>query len=488
MALKQQVFIGSVWSLVGTAGQQTVSFILFVMLARLLSPADFGVMAIAAVVIDLLVLVGCLGQVQALVQREELDDTAASTSFWMLQVFGLLMTAAVYLTAPYVAAVFDTPALVSVLQLLAPICLLQTLSAVPEAWLRRSFGFKWLAARTVAASILGGVVSVGLALYGFGIYAMVGQKLVIAFVLLIMVWWNSPWRPKFQWSTADALSLARVGSDLSMVGFLQIANVRIIDVAVGYLFGPYILGQLRIAWKLFDFVMAVAVQPVVNVSLSALSRLQNNGAALSSATIRLMSVSGTALYPIFFGIAVVAPDVVPPLFGDKWGDAILFIQILSPISVAATINYFLSSSLTAAGRTRWILWQALGQVVLAVVLTVASAPFGVVPVLVANVVRASIIALVNVWLLKLAIGAAPAALGRALMPPLVAAVAMTAVLVAARPLFLELTDIALLRAFATAFVGAALFVSLLWFAFPSWRRNMHMELKPLLAGKRARPS
>jgi hypothetical protein len=106
-------------------------------------------------------------------------------------------------------------------------------------------------------------------------------------------------------------------------------------------------------------------------------------------------------------------------------------------------------------------------------------------VLVANVVRASIIALVNVWLLKLAIGAAPTALGRALAPPLVAAVAMTAILVAARPLFVELVDIALLRACITALVGATLFFSLLWFAFPSWRRNMHMELKPLLAGKKA---
>ncbi len=485
MALKQQVFIGSIWSLAGTAGQQTVTFILFVMLARLLSPADFGVMAIAAVVIDLLALVGCLGQVQALVQRDSLDETTASTSFWMLQAFGLAMTGAVYFGAPLVAAAFATPTLVPVLQLLAPVCLQQTLSAVPEAWLRRSFGFKWLAARTVAASVIGGVVSVGMALYGFGIYAMVGQRLVIALVLLVMVWWNSPWRPRWLWSTSDALSLARVGSDISLVAFLQIANVRIIDVAVGYLFGPSVLGQLRIAWKLFDFVIAVAVQPIVNVSLSALSRLQNSHAAMASATVRLISVSGAALYPLFFGIAVVAPDVVPALFGDKWDDAIHFIQILSPISVAATVNYFLSSTLTAAGRTRWILWQALGQAVLAVALTLASAPFGVVPVLGANGVRASIVALVNVWLLKLAIGAAPAALSRALLPPLAAALVMTAVLVAVRPLFVELFDIALLRAVVTALAGAALYASMLWFAFPSWRRNMHMELKPLLSGKRA---
>ena len=299
------------------------------------------------------------------------------------------MTASVYLTAPLSPRSSTRLRSYRLLQLLAPICLLQTLSAVPEAWLRRSFGFKWLAARTVCRfDILAASFPWAWRFTASASTRWSAKSWSSHFVLLIMVWWNSPWRPKFQWSTADALSLARVGSDLSMVGFLQIANVRIIDVAVGYLFGPYILGQLRIAWKLFDFVMAVAVQPVVNVSLSALSRLQNNGAALSSATIRLMSVSGTALYPIFFGIAVVAPDVVPPLFGDKWGDAILFIQILSPISVAATINYFLSSSLTAAGRTRWILWQALGQVVLAVVLTVASAPFGVVPVLAANVVRA----------------------------------------------------------------------------------------------------
>ena len=484
MALKRQVFIGSVWSLAGTAGQQVVNFILFVMLARLLTPADFGIMAIAAVVIDILALIGCMGQIQALVQREELDDTTASTSFWMLQAFGLAMTAIVYFTAPLVSSVFAVPKLEGILHLLAPICMLQTLSAVPEAWLRRSFGFKWLAARTVMASIFGGVVSVGLALYGFGIYAMVGQRLIIAFVLAIMVWWNSGWRPKRLWSTPEALALARVGTDISVVAFLQVANVRIIDVVVGYLFGPQVLGQLRIAWKLFDFVIAVAVQPLVSVSLTALSRLQNNVAAMGSATVRLISVSGTALYPVFFGIAVVAPDVVPRLFGDKWGEAILFIQILSPIAVAATVNYFLSSTLTAAGKTRWILWQAFGQVLLALALTAAAASFGVATVLAANVLRATIIAAVNVWLLKLAIGVAPLTLVRALMPPLVAASAMAAVLVAARPLFLDLPDIALLRAAATALTGALLYGSVLWFAFPTWRRNMHMELKPLLLGRK----
>ena len=483
MALKRQVFLGSAWSLAGTAGQQVVNFILFVMLARLLSPADFGVMAIAAVVIDILALIGCLGQVQALVQRDTLDDTIASTSFWMVQAFGLAMTAIVFFSAPLVAELFAVPALEPVLQLLSPICMLQTLSAVHEAWLRRSFGFKWLAARMVVASIFGGIVSVGLALQGFGIYAMVGQRLIIAFVLVAMVWWSSAWRPKLRWVTADALSLARVGGDVSLVAFLQIANVRIVDVVVGYFFGPQVLGQLRIAWKLFDFVIAIAVQPIVNVSLSALSRLQSNHPAMASATVRLISVSATALYPIFFGIAVVAPDVVPPLFGDKWGEAILFIQILSPIAVAATINYFLTTTLTAAGRTRWILWQALAQVLLALAITAATAPFGVVPVLAGNVLRATIIAGVNIWLLKLAIGATPRSIAGGVVPPLVAAAGMAAVLIAARPLFLDLSDIALVRAIATALVGAMLFGLVLWFAFPSWRRNMHMELKPLLLGK-----
>jgi O-antigen/teichoic acid export membrane protein len=487
MALKHQVFLGSVWSLAGTAGQQVVNFILFVMLARLLSPADFGVMAIAAIVIDILALIGCLGQVQALVQRADLDDTIASTSFWMVQGFGLAMTALVFFTAPLMAELFAVPALSPVLQLLSPVCMLQSLSAVHEAWLRRSFGFKWLAARMVVASIFGGIVSVGLALQGFGIYAMVGQRLIIAFVLVLMVWWSSAWRPKLRWVTAEAIALARVGGDISLVAFLQVANVRVVDVVVGYLFGPQILGQLRIAWKLFDFVIAIAVQPIVNVSLPALSRLQSNHKAMANATVRLISVSATALYPIFFGIAVIAPDVVPPLFGDKWDEAIRFIQILSPIAIAATINYFLMTTLTAAGRTRWILWQALGQVVLALSITAATAPFGVVPVLVGNVVRASIIALVNVWLLKLAIGAAPSSIARGLLPPLVAATCMAAVLVAARPLFLDLSDISLVRAIATAFVGSMLFGLVLWFAFPSWRRNMQMELKPLLLGKGSSP-
>ena len=485
MALKQQVFSGSLWSFAGTAGQQFVNFILFALLARLLTPTDFGVMALAAVVIDLLALIGCLGQIQALVQREEMDDRIESTSFWMLQGFGLVMTAIVFFSAPYVAAVFDVPSLSGILRLLAPVCLFQTLSAVHEARLRRSFGFKWLAARMVIASMIGGVASIVLAFQGFGVYAMVGQRLIIAVILCAMVWWSSGWRPKFLWDTKEALQLARFGSDLSIVAFLQTVNVRIIDVMVGYFFGPQVLGQLRIAWKLFDFIAAVAIQPVVNVALPALSRLQASRDAMGSATVRLMSVSGMVLYPIFFGIAITAQDLVPPLFGDQWGQAILFIEILAPIAVAAAINYFLGTTLTAAGRTRWILWQATGQVALALVISIAAVPFGVVAVLVGNVIRATIIAAINVWLLDLAAGVRPKALMKALLPPLAGATVMVLILWGMRPLFLEVGD-PILRAIATASIGAVLYGAIIWFIFPAWRRTMKGELLPLLTNGRAK--
>src|SRR5690606_34858799 len=141
------VLFGSLWSLFGNSGQQIIGFLIFIYIARKVSPADVGLIALALVVIGILGFASRFGQVEALQRRADLSDRTIDTAFWMLFVIGLLAAALVIAIAQLVGFVSEEPGLPAVLMLLAPLCTLQSWNAVPEAVLRRRFKFRSLSLR-----------------------------------------------------------------------------------------------------------------------------------------------------------------------------------------------------------------------------------------------------------------------------------------------------------------------------------------------------
>lgn len=424
---KRRTAVATFWSLLGNGFQQVAGLVVFIFLARLLAPSDFGIVGVAFVVIEILNMVSRLGLLEVLQQRADLTESEKSTAFWCLQATGLLIFAFLMITAPFFAREFALPELANVLMLCAPISLIQNLGTVHEAMIKRGFGFKWLAARTAVATLGGAFTAVALALYGFGLYALVMQRLVTLVIIVVMVWWSYRWVPARSFSLREAKSMIVTGGHIASASLMGFLNPRILDVVVGYTLGATAVGILRIASRIFDFVTQMTIQPVLGVAFVSFNQMRGDPMAIGASFCRLIQISTMMLLPVFLGLGLVADSLVPLLFGEQWHGVVVPFQLIAILSFAAPLNFFFAPTMIAMDRSSTVVIQAGVQVALTIALTVAAVPYGLTIVLIAHVLRAYLMAVINLVMLHKVIKLDLFAFFFGILPPAVAGVAMTGV-------------------------------------------------------------
>lgn len=457
MSLQRQVFTASVWTLMGSAGQQTIAFAIFLYLTRVLDPVDFGVMAIATFFLDILLNVSRFGQVETLQQMKMGSEENRSTSFWLLQGIGLASAILLVVLAAPVAALYGLPKLQYIMLLIAPCCVIQSVATVQEAGLRSSFGFRALAMRTFAGSLLGGVAAVIAAATGYGVYALALQRLVQVSTISATVLISYRWLPRLAFVGADARRLLTSGLHVMSATLMTMLVPRTVDLLVGYFLGARDLGLMRIAFRVFDFINQFAVTPLINVALSSFTQLQEDPEGLRNAYLRMTQLSALVLLPAFVGLALVATDVVPLMLGSKWMAVCVPMAILSVMSLAAPINYFFAPALIAIGHSREVMKQSVLQLVIGISFALVAVQFSLAAVLAAHVTRAYLVSLYNLVALKRLAGLPYARVARKLLPLLFAALVMAGGVWTLRHyLLLDLPS--LLRLAASIAAGGLLYV------------------------------
>ncbi|VWX53508.1 lipopolysaccharide biosynthesis protein [Novosphingobium sp. 9U] len=383
--------LGSViWGMGGAAGQALFQLLVFVVLAGTLSPAAFGVVAIATAVIDLLNFIGRGGITEVLVQRRELDQRTMNAGFFASLISGAGLTAILALSAPLMARAFETPDLREVMLLLAPICLLYAIGAVYEGILRHSFQFKQLALRNTTATVVSGLVALGMALTGWGVYALVAQRLVATVWSLAAMMVATRWRPTLDIDPRDMAVQLRQGSAIAISSVLGAGNQRLVDLVVGFFLGPVALGYLRIAWRMLDLLYELVVRPIANVAMTTLPKAIHAGRSLEDEYIALLRYSSIFVVPMFVGLSAVAPDVVPMVFGQQWATSAGLLSMLCFVGLFIPLTNFKSSVLIARGAYRHVLYLNALECALSLLCAAAFAPFGLVSATVGYIVRAAI--------------------------------------------------------------------------------------------------
>lgn len=435
MNLGRRTIAGSLWNLLANSGQQVINFAFFVYMARLLEPTAFGIMALGLVVIDFAVSAGRLGLVEICIREEELDEGLVNQIFWFLQAAGVALTVIVLLLAWPAGAAFTAPDLTAILLCLAPVCWLQNLSAIPEARLQRAFGYRALAMRTLAGSLVGGGVGVAAALLGWGVFALAFQKITTVVVQNLVLWTSDPWRPSLPGRiySAELTRAVRMGAHIAVSGVMQMLNTKLMDLMVAIFLGAAALGQLRTAWKIFEVLLYCTIQPLSTVSLVAFTRLNGDRVRLFDGYFRMTEVSALALAPLLLGASAVATLMVPLVFGERWEPAIPILQILGFMALAGAVDPFFAPMMTVTGHTEALVRQGAVQTVAAVALTMCTAPFGLAAVAIGQVVRSFAVAIVGLVMMKRSIGLPFATSRRAVWPAFAAAVPMWVAVMLAAP-------------------------------------------------------
>src|SRR5690606_10307482 len=217
---------GSAWNVIMAFSNQATTFIVFLVLARLMAPEEIGVVAIANAILAILWFLVEQGYSEAVVRMPSISQRVLSTAFWLIAISGLLVVGCLVLLSPVVADVYDSEILTPVLQALACTMGLASLSSIPSALLNRELKFRAQAIRQIVSTVAGGIVGVVFAYLGFGVWSLVVKQAVEVVCGLVLVWSLVSWRPSFTFSRSDAKELFGFGSRRTGTNLIQRAARR----------------------------------------------------------------------------------------------------------------------------------------------------------------------------------------------------------------------------------------------------------------------
>ena len=384
--MRKKVARGVAWMIIQKWGVQLISLLVFIILARLLAPDAFGVIAMAAVFRSLVEVFINQGLAAAIVQRETIDHEHLNTAFWMNVIVSSLLAALSVVLSGSIAAVFGEPLLEPIIKWLSLTFVFTGLSGTQGALLRRNLRFRSLAVRSLIAATVGGVVGVSMAVAGFGVWSLVGQGLANRAADVVVLWRVSDWRPTFAFSRKHYRGLLNFGLSVLGVRILSWIANKLDRFVIGYYLGSVSLGYYFIGYQALKRVDAVIRGVVIAVGLPAFSRLQGNRERLSRAFYEATEYTMTVAFPVSVGLIVTAPDFMVGVFGDKWLPSVTVFRIFAAGSLAAVVNLLNIQFVMSRGKPQLLLRVRLISTSVAALATFLVVHRGIVAVATVNAV------------------------------------------------------------------------------------------------------
>ena len=430
--LRLRVARGLTWTLVDTWGRQILNFAVFVVLARLVSVDEIGLVALATVFVGFAQLVVDQGLGDALIQRRQVDREHMDTAFWVAVATGTTLTLLGVVLAVPLSALLQKPNLTPILQVLSITFLLSALSSIQIAILRRTLAFRSLAIRALVAALGGGVIGIVLAFMGWGAWALVGQQIGAAVFSVLTLWGVSDWRPGFTFSRPHFRELFGFGMHVTGSDILNFLSRNVDNLLVGAVLGDTALGLYSVAYRILNITQVMLINVARKLAFPALSRLQHDPPRLARAYLRLNWVGSVAIMPGYIGLALVAPELIVLLFGAKYAEAGIVASILFLIGPVLTLQAFSGALLNAAGHPNVVFRFRLITTLTSVIGFAIAVSFGIVWVAAAFVIRGYLLLPLNLYWVRKYAAVPVAAYVRQLRGVFLATAAMVAVVLVLR--------------------------------------------------------
>ncbi|MGA9754626.1 MAG: lipopolysaccharide biosynthesis protein [Desulfobaccales bacterium] len=315
--------------------------LIFLILARLLTPNDFGVMATAMVVVSFSQHFWDAGLGRALIQTQEAPEQAANVIFWANVALSLPLYAGLFLAAPWVAAFFHSPASLPVLRVLGLLIVINSFVAAQQNLFVRELDFRWLFWVNLATAVLPAGLSIPLAYAGYGVWALVAGSLCASLLNLLLLWLKSPWRPRLAFDRPLARRLFGFGLWVMLENLLGWFFVWGDKLVVGRVLGPEALGLYTVGWNLCAVTIGLILNPFLPALYPTFSRLQDDLEVLKATFHKVNRVIISLALPMGAGLFLVGPQIATVLFGQKWeglGPVLSLLGLAQGISWLVGIN------------------------------------------------------------------------------------------------------------------------------------------------------
>ena len=457
--VRANVLRGLLWKGLTLGSQQFSRIAVGLILARLLTPHDFGVATMVLVFSSLVIPFADLGLGAALVQRRSITPADISTAFWLTTGVGAAMTVVGWFAAGPIANFYDTPQVEPLFEAMSVSFLVVALGTTQTALLTRELKFRALELRNTGATLAGAALGIGLAAAGYGSWAIIGQQLASCVAATALLWIASPWRPTFRFSTESLRGLGTFGGNVFGQRLLYYAHRNSDNLLIGKFIGSAQLGAYSLAYNVMLLPFSRIGGPIQQVMYPVLALKQHDRAWLGDAWVRVTRVVGSLTLPALAGLIVVAPDFVDAVLGAKWDQSVELIQILAWVGMLQslqTLNADIFQALDRTGRLlRYYIVFFLGHLLAFAI----GLHWGVVGVAAAYAVSSTILEPTLSVMTARTVGTSPWRIPRALAGITVATIAMASGTAIARWLLVHHTHLGPgLRLLALVAVGTLIYV------------------------------
>jgi teichuronic acid exporter len=428
--LKQRALSATFWSGMDVVLRQAVQFVVAIVLARLLSPDEFGTFGLLLLFTGIASVFVDGGFSAALIQRQDIDQTDESTVFWFNLFAGILVALGLYATAPAIAAFYQRPILVPLMALMAVNVLLGALGAIHASLLSKRLDFRTQMKVGVIAVFISGGVSVWMAWHGYGVWALAAQAIVMTGVSTALLWSFSRWRPTRQFARDSVRKLFGFGGYHFASILMDIAYTRLYTLLIGKFYSVRELGYYSNADTTQQMPSGVLIKVVSRVAFPMFSSTAHDKIKLRRGM--QLGIRATMLLnvPTMLGMAAVAEPLVRVLFGTQWLPAVPILRVLCLAGVLLPLHVLNLNCLMAQGHSRLMFRLELTKKLVGVILLGLGACFGVIGIAWAMVVFSVVGLAVNAHYTKLFLDYGVVAQVRDFLAILIAGIAM-AVAVAA---------------------------------------------------------
>jgi O-antigen/teichoic acid export membrane protein len=376
-ATKAEVISSLFWRFAERCGAQGVSFFVTLILARLLTPDDYGTVALVTVFNMILQVFVDSGMGAALVQKRDADDTDFSSVFYFNCIVCVIIYFVVFLAAPLVANFYQKPELVMIIRVLSLTIVISGLRNVQEAFVSRGLIFKKFFFSTMGSTFLSAVVGIAMAYLGFGVWALVVQQLVNTVTGTAVLWITVAWHPKLLFSIDRLKKLFLFGWKLLVSALLSTIYDSLYQLIIGKIYTASDLAYYTQGKKFPEVIITNIDTSINSVLLPAMSREQDDKVRIRSMTRRAIKTSSFIMWPMMIGLIAIADPLISLILTDKWLSVVPFLRIFCLCYAIWPIHTANLNAINAMGRSDIFLTLEILKKIVGVAVLLATMWYGV---------------------------------------------------------------------------------------------------------------
>jgi len=383
---KPSIVSNMFWKFAERTGAQAISLVVSIVLARLLSPNEFGLIAMVTVFISIANVFVSSGIGVSLIQKKNADNLDFSSVFFFNIGFSLILYGVIFISAPMVANFYGFEILSPVMRVIGLHVILASINNVQHAYVSRRMIFKKFFYATLGGTIFSAVVGIGLAYRGYGVWALVAQRLTNATVDTIILWFTVKWRPQMQFSVIRLKTLFSFGWKLLVAGLLNTVNTNIRQLIIGKMYLSSDLAYYNRGQQFPALIMKNINTTISSVMFPALSGIQDDIKRLKEMTRKTIRISSYLVFPMMIGLVVVAEPLVELVLTEKWLETVPYMRIACYTYAVIIMQIAIQNAINAIGRSDVFLKMDVISKVIGIILLISVMQRGVMAIALTSVI------------------------------------------------------------------------------------------------------